>query len=284
MERLIVAKPYIQRFYDVKPRHIFHDPEPNPFGSWYCPPLPKFHFSATAVAIAFLRSVPPATRSQIRTVIIREDHHSECMPLCHAQGLISICQENSLLRVERHVAYQVWALGGCQFDLSCNKGRLLFADRHALLAARRTDRNHDDKRRAGLVRNGDRYRYSLDVNYTDVIERCAAWIESVAKLAALGMPFNQFEMVFDGSDEILEQAWNWLRETAILVSALRTRFPSEPPPSTRRQIWNTIDKLPEAFPSTIRAIVEERLRVSFGKGLDLDWPWNTQGVAEQHKN
>ncbi|KAF5013858.1 hypothetical protein FDECE_159, partial [Fusarium decemcellulare] len=64
----------------------------------------KFRFSAAAVAIRFLDSLPVKKRLQIRKIILNEDRVSVGRPECHAQGLILFCKENLQLRVEHRVS------------------------------------------------------------------------------------------------------------------------------------------------------------------------------------
>ncbi|KAM0428829.1 hypothetical protein ACHAPT_006629 [Fusarium lateritium] len=63
----------------------------------------KFRFSAAAVAIRFLHSLPVHTRLQLRKVVLHEDHVAVAHPERHAQGLIPFCKENPRLRIERRV-------------------------------------------------------------------------------------------------------------------------------------------------------------------------------------
>ncbi|RSL97650.1 hypothetical protein CDV31_012928 [Fusarium ambrosium] len=63
----------------------------------------KFRFSAAAVAIRFLNSLPIHKRLQLRKVVVHEDHVSVAHPQRHAQGLIPFCRENPRLRIERRV-------------------------------------------------------------------------------------------------------------------------------------------------------------------------------------
>jgi hypothetical protein len=65
-----------------------------------------FRFSAAAVAIQFLQSIPPSTRFCVRKIILKEDRKSSAYSECHGRGLISFCIENPLLRVERRV--NIW--------------------------------------------------------------------------------------------------------------------------------------------------------------------------------
>ncbi|KAK1829761.1 hypothetical protein QBC39DRAFT_355838 [Podospora conica] len=59
-------------------------------------------FSAAAAAVHFLKSIPPATRSQIRTVLVHEDFGSIGGPT-DILGLVPFCAENPHLRIQQRV-------------------------------------------------------------------------------------------------------------------------------------------------------------------------------------
>lgn len=63
----------------------------------------KYRFSAATMAIVFLSSVPVKKRLDIRNIVLHEDHTAVAWPECHGQGLITYCQENSKLRIERRL-------------------------------------------------------------------------------------------------------------------------------------------------------------------------------------
>ncbi|KAJ4317394.1 hypothetical protein N0V84_007371 [Fusarium piperis] len=63
----------------------------------------KFRFSAAAVAIQFLNSLPARVRLQLRKMVLHEDHVSVAHQERHARGLIPFCRENPGLRIERRV-------------------------------------------------------------------------------------------------------------------------------------------------------------------------------------
>jgi hypothetical protein len=63
----------------------------------------KYRFSATSVAIRFLKHLPLNKRLFIRTVVIREDHVAVGHPSSHALGLIPFCKENLRLKIDLQV-------------------------------------------------------------------------------------------------------------------------------------------------------------------------------------
>lgn len=79
--------------YDTLPRWMFRESGESPFTPWYDQPIPKYHFSAAAAAIGFLESLPRSTRTQIRNIIVNENHHSVCESWQHSAGLIPLCLE-----------------------------------------------------------------------------------------------------------------------------------------------------------------------------------------------
>ncbi|KAF4868644.1 hypothetical protein CGCSCA1_v012163 [Colletotrichum siamense] len=65
--------------------------------------LIKYHYSAAAVAIRFLKSLSRDTRLNIRKILLKEERLAVAFSECHGLGLIPFCQENPQLRVERRV-------------------------------------------------------------------------------------------------------------------------------------------------------------------------------------
>ncbi|KAM0471379.1 hypothetical protein ACHAP7_009154 [Fusarium lateritium] len=64
----------------------------------------KWRFSATSVAIRFLKHLPLSTRLSVQNVVVREDRVAVGHPSCHAIGLIPFCKENARLRVDLRVS------------------------------------------------------------------------------------------------------------------------------------------------------------------------------------
>ncbi|KAK4446590.1 hypothetical protein QBC34DRAFT_411523 [Podospora aff. communis PSN243] len=64
----------------------------------------QYQFSAAAVAIDFLESMPVATRRHLRHIILHENRLSVANPECHARGLVPFCDENPALRIDRRVS------------------------------------------------------------------------------------------------------------------------------------------------------------------------------------
>ncbi|EXF75107.1 hypothetical protein CFIO01_06717 [Colletotrichum fioriniae PJ7] len=60
-------------------------------------------FSAAAVAVHFLQSIPEELRRQLRSIILDEDREAMVNPQCHALDLVPFCKQNPHLRIERRV-------------------------------------------------------------------------------------------------------------------------------------------------------------------------------------
>lgn len=60
----------------------------------------KWRFSAAAVAINFLNSIPQTTLMKIRKIVLHENRRSVGRPECHGLGLIPFCSQNPKLHME----------------------------------------------------------------------------------------------------------------------------------------------------------------------------------------
>ncbi|CAF3543060.1 unnamed protein product [Fusarium graminearum] len=63
-------------------------------------------FSATAVAIRFLKRVPEYQRLNMRKLILDEDRPAVGLPMCHGIELIPFCKENTKLHIEHR--WNLW--------------------------------------------------------------------------------------------------------------------------------------------------------------------------------
>jgi hypothetical protein len=122
----------------------------------------NFSFSAAAIAITYLTSLPSTTRLQLRKIILNENHTAVGNPECHAQGLIPFCQENPKLMVERRV--DLWHNILVQ---GLPNGRQGLTDRSAI----------------------DTYAITASVS---------SWIVEALALESLGMPTGSFRFVLNG--------------------------------------------------------------------------------------
>ncbi|UZP43421.1 hypothetical protein NXS19_011237 [Fusarium pseudograminearum] len=63
-------------------------------------------FSATAVAIRFLKRIPEYQRLNMRKLILDEDRPAVGLAMCHGIGLIPFCKENTKLHIEHR--WNLW--------------------------------------------------------------------------------------------------------------------------------------------------------------------------------
>ncbi|KAH6973007.1 hypothetical protein BKA56DRAFT_593146 [Ilyonectria sp. MPI-CAGE-AT-0026] len=127
----------------------------------------QYRYSAAAVAIRFLDSIPASIRLKIRNIVLHEDRRAIAFPESHARGLIPFCQENPLLRIERRV--DLW--------------RTIF--------------------QAEGMNTLERYRgrvSEMDAKFSTygLCGSLADWLIEAAELPQDGMPPNSFSLVLDG--------------------------------------------------------------------------------------
>jgi hypothetical protein len=131
----------------------------------------KYRFSAAATVIAFLNSISTETRLQIHRLVLNEDRMAVAWPECHGQGLITFCQENPNLHIERRVN-----LSHCILPAAMAP---------PYTVARNEHRIHDYVS-AGYVSRGYPGRGGV-----------ADWIMEASRLPSLGLPPNSFTLVID---------------------------------------------------------------------------------------
>ena len=163
----------------------------------------KHRFSAAAVAISFLHSLPQSTLLQIRYISLHEDRESISYAPCHAMGLIHFCKTNTKLRITRVV--DVWrnALpAGSDYHLGdVPLYSLVHPD---MLSLFEYEDNNEGKDRTNW-RNP--YTDWLDfmppedkdqLHAPEISTSFSVWIEEALALFDAGMPVNAFSLVFDG--------------------------------------------------------------------------------------
>ncbi|KAF9881881.1 hypothetical protein CkaCkLH20_01027 [Colletotrichum karsti] len=146
----------------------------------------KHRYSAAAVAIRFLRSLPKDTRSSIRRIVLDEDWSAVAFAECHAQGLIPFCQENPHLRVERRVS--MWRTILQTMSSACDT----FTSPHE-----------------GAALGADQISHSV-----------AVWILEALELEPAGMPLGSYTMVLDGDWTISEIFQRVVRRDAAWQAAV----------------------------------------------------------------
>ncbi|KAI4683947.1 uncharacterized protein J4E84_006787 [Alternaria hordeiaustralica] len=131
----------------------------------------KYRFSAAAIAIHFLDSLPTAVRKRMHAITLHEKHVSVGQPECHAEGLIPFCKENPQLRIARIV--DLW-------------GNVLQTRSDPLYKVVSTYRESPDP---GLRK----------LRAEHVTEAIAAWVMEALALIKLGMPVGMFSLILDGA-------------------------------------------------------------------------------------
>lgn len=155
----------------------------------------KCCFSAAAVAVWFLASLPRPERMYMRRIVLLESRVSVAHPECHARGLIPFCRDNPLLRVERRV--ELWR-NAFQADVKEPDGAM----RDYVVGVHLRLRDYEDK---GFLAPGAATR------------NVAVWIQEALALAPAGMPPGSFSLVFDG-DPTPEHS-SWVFETVVFRDA-----------------------------------------------------------------
>lgn len=171
-------------------------------------PKPKFQFSATAATIRFLSNASPSMRLSIRKITIREIHHSEVFPYCHARGLIPFCQENPKLRIVSRIHSLLWQLphaldGKALHNLHTTWRRFWGDDEYGLYY-----RFHFAKLD---------WEWGMKLPSITMLHAIRPWIEETMALPSLGMPSESFTLHLDGSSTNAFFARYKLREAALVA-------------------------------------------------------------------
>ncbi|KAK1714441.1 hypothetical protein BDP67DRAFT_514078 [Colletotrichum lupini] len=129
--------------------------------------LTRFCYSAVVGAIQFLDSMLPSSRADVRRINLIEDRPSLSYPECHGLGLIRFCQENPLLRIERHVGLWDTIFQGDPMSMEPGEEELPRREK-------KTD----------------------EISYP-----IATWMVEALALPAAGMPQDAFKLMFVGDSE-----------------------------------------------------------------------------------
>ncbi|KAF5660165.1 hypothetical protein FHETE_9139 [Fusarium heterosporum] len=208
----------------------------------------KVRFSATAIAIRFLKRLPANQRTRVRKLILHEDFPSVNVPSVHARGLIPFLRENPLLRVERRVSVL-----GCAADII---GWL----RPDVLGL---EREHNFK----------------GIDNCDLKKRLSSWLLDALVMADLNLPPKSFTLLLEsgGNAEYctelfqvlhrhvaLHRAWNLCMERGLLPHTT-----SEPRQVAKIAKGFAVDEtLIKAL--GILAKQESILRCDFNPGVELN--------------
>ncbi|RSL72429.1 hypothetical protein CEP53_001131 [Fusarium sp. AF-6] len=208
----------------------------------------KFRFSAVAIAIRFLNSLPIHQRLQLRKMAVHEDHVSVAHPQRHARGLIPFCRENPRLRIERRV------------DVP-----------NAII--QQTELGHLSSL---PIPSRDEPNIRYQISYSCITEVVADWLlEGLATVDA-GMPANAFTLVLDSGpatdlcSDIFQRtvhhglAWQTALERCYALGILRApsrHIPEYTFANAPQDLWQALEHL-----SNQTSV----LRCNFNPGQPLD--------------
>jgi len=154
---------------------------------------PKRCFSAAALAVHFLKSLPESMQSTVTKVCLHEVNIAAAFPECHAKALIPFCVQNPKLRIERHVNLWQYSLPG------------FFSNIGAMSPVFTLDGLVPT--RCFMLRSG-------------ITRHVANWIEEALALHAAGMPANSFSLIFSGRPDHVRSVVDVVKEDATWQAAL----------------------------------------------------------------
>ncbi|KAJ0335087.1 hypothetical protein COL922a_009759 [Colletotrichum nupharicola] len=125
----------------------------------------KYRFSATAMAILFIKSCNERLQMQLRKIVLDENRTAVACPERHALGLIQFCRQNPLLKIERRVQFWSNALQDEGYFHSMTKYVLR-----------------------------DEWR----IQSAQITQSIWKWVQEALALAPAGMPDNSFSLILDG--------------------------------------------------------------------------------------
>ncbi|SCV52360.1 uncharacterized protein FFB14_12556 [Fusarium fujikuroi] len=218
----------------------------------------KYWFSATAVAIRFLKRLSLTQRGYLHKLILNEDRISVGFPESHAIGMIPFCKENPKMHLEQRV--DVW------------NNLVMSSERPT--AYRLTNMYFErSEPEAGEY-------YSLyDVYAPDQDSYFTNWVVHGLEVVNAGMPARSWSVVFDGEPDLN-------LATDLFTTIIR-----------RTIVWHTFysdcvslglftDPSHPEYPfatSTSDKRIPERMRSSiFQCNFNLDRPWNLDKIAADH--
>ncbi|KAF5675545.1 hypothetical protein FHETE_2542 [Fusarium heterosporum] len=141
----------------------------------------KYFFSATAMAIRFLKQLPQCQRRLIQLLILNEDKAATGNPQSHIFGLIPFCKENPKLQIEHRV--NVWTN-------MLVAGEELTSSRMAFVIEWPPDPEDDSIRRSHQTPG-----HSAAVHF-------AYWVLHTLAAIEDGMPAQSYKLLFDGGPDL----------------------------------------------------------------------------------
>ncbi|KAF0321120.1 hypothetical protein GQ607_011727 [Colletotrichum asianum] len=233
----------------------------------------NYRFSAAAAAIHVLQSLPSTIRKQLRRVVLEEDREAVADPQCHALGLIPLCQENPLLRVERRVNLWRNAFQRDGYYRWSPESRYKAKYRHVPWAM---DSNLETL-------------WAMDS--AQVTANVSSWVGEALALEPAGMPPGAFSLVLEGEpvpwqstqvfqriiqrDAAWQEAWNQSLDRGILPAlswfGRKGESWGHPAPDWAFDNW----------PQALRDIAEGTSVVKCN--FDVGDPWSVEQIVDEHR-
>ncbi|KAF5556480.1 hypothetical protein FNAPI_5705 [Fusarium napiforme] len=218
----------------------------------------KYWFSATAVAIRFLKRLSSAQRGYLRKLVLNEDRISVGFPESHAMGMIPFCKENPMLHLEQRV--DVWN------NLVMSSER---PTAHRLINMF-FERSEPE---AGEF-------YSIDdIDAPDQDSYFTNWVVHGLEVVKAGMPAGSWSVVFDGDPDLnlatdlfttlikRTIVWHSFYSDCVSLGLFTNQIHPDYPFAT----VTSDGRAPERKRSSI-----------FQCNFNLDRPWNLDKIAADH--
>jgi len=262
-------------FLDFKLWNIPNDDALNALESICSPPDPSSVagrrrqvrcFSAAALSVRFLRSLPDTIRNSVRSIVLHEEHLGAAHPECHITGLVPFCVANPRLRIERRV--DLW---------------------HTVLpsARRLRHRNGTDSLRFAVAMYINHGVEALPRQL--VTEAIVPWIDEALALPAAGMPSGAFSLIIDSTPDNVEKVVNIVRQDVAWQDALEHNFErntlQQPVPHPDNEYAGHRGyplHFSDKFPCKVRDILQNKSCVSFNGATEECW--DVQEVIEANQN
>ncbi|KAI4619318.1 uncharacterized protein J4E87_007568 [Alternaria ethzedia] len=233
---------------DVEPTLPFYEPNT------------KYTYSAASIALRFLRTLPDALRSKIRSVTLLEDRESVAYAKCHGRGFIGLCQSNPKLRVKRVVS--LWQNA---FPITPEK-----------------------KMDYILASQYPEYMYNVvsdSLLSKHISKALGAWMAEALALSSLGMPDGSFRLVFEGEptspDTPTADAFRVVQRDVAWQCALDTAYSRGmlPKPSWRERRLQ-VTYLYEGLSGIIDNLAKEN--ALFSCNFELGPSYDIEKLLEEH--
>ncbi|KAI4636994.1 hypothetical protein J4E93_010785 [Alternaria ventricosa] len=232
---------------DVEPTLPFYEPKT------------KYTYSAASNALRFLRTLPDALRSEIRSLTLLEDHESVAYAKCHGRGFIGLCQSNPKLRVKRVVS--LWQNA---FPVTPEK-----------------------KMDYILASQYPEYMYNVvsdPLLSKHISKALGAWMAETMALPSLGMPEGSYRLVFDGAPTLqhTSDVFKVVQRDIAWQSALDEAYSRGllPAPSWLERRLR-VGYLYEGLPNFVQKLSDEEslITCNFDPGL----PFDVAEMLEEHR-